>query len=138
MEHKIKINWKKNMAFETEINGHKLIMDVPAEIGGEDKGPRPKPLMLAALGGCTAIDMVWILKKMRIIIDDLKIQVISNLTDEDPKHYTSMHIIYEFFGKDLSFDKLEKAVKLSQEKYCGVSFMYRKAMEITYEIIIRS
>ena len=137
MEHTIDVNWKHNMAFETEINGHKLTMDGSAAMGGDDKGPRPKPLMLAALAGCTGIDVILILKKMRITPDNFNIRVTSPLTDEEPKHYTSMHIIYEFWGKDLALDKLEKAVQLSQDKYCGVSYMYRKAMDITYEIVVR-
>jgi putative redox protein len=124
------------MAFETEINGHKLIIDTGSEAGGGNQGPRPKPLMLTALGGCTAMDVVAILKKMRVDFDSLNVIVEGDLTEEHPKHFSKMHVIYEFTGKDLPVDKLQKAIDLSTEKYCGVSAVYRKAMELTSEIRI--
>lgn len=130
------IRWLGNMAFETEINGHKLIIDTGSEAGGGNRGPRPKPLMLTALGGCTAMDVVAILKKMRVDFDSLNVIVEGDLTDEHPKHFSKMHVIYEFTGKDLPVDKLQKAIDLSTEKYCGVSTVYRKAMELTSEIRI--
>ena len=137
MEHTIDVNWKQNMTFETEINGHKLIIDTPEAMGGNDRGPRPKPLMIVALAGCTGLDVVSILNKMRVPLDGFNVKVKSVLTDEDPKHYKSMHIVYEFWGHNLPMDKLTKAVELSQERYCGVSYMYKKIMEVTYEVVIR-
>lgn len=134
MIHKIKTEWKGDMAFETELNGHKLIVDAPEAVGGHDLGPRPKMLMLTALTGCTGMDVVSILKKMRVNIESCNILVEANVTEEDPKHYDKMHLIYEFSGKDLPMAKLEKAVKMSQDTYCGVSAVYKKAMELTYEI----
>ncbi|NLN31038.1 MAG: OsmC family protein [Bacteroidales bacterium] len=132
----VNIGWLGDMAFETEINGHKLIIDAGSEAGGKDQGPRPKPLMLLALGGCTAMDVVAILKKMRVGFDSLNVVVEGDLTEEHPKHFNRMHVIYEFSGKDLPVDKLKKAIDLSSEKYCGVSEVYRKAMELTSEIRI--
>lgn len=132
----VSTQWLGNMAFESEINGHKLIIDADPSVGGEDRGPRPKLLMLSALGGCTAMDIVAILKKMRIDIEGLNVIVEGDLTEEYPKHFDKMHIVYEFKGKDLPPDKLQKAIDLSSEKYCGVSAVYRKAMEITSEIRI--
>lgn len=126
--------WLNNMAFEAEVNGHKIILDAVTEVGGEDRGPRPKPLMLMSLGGCTGMDVISILKKMRVEPEKFNVQVEGDLTEEYPKHYYKMHVIYEFTGKDLPMDKLKKAVELSQEKYCGVSAVYKKAMELTYEI----
>jgi len=137
MEQTIEVNWKRNMLFETQINGHQLIMDVAKAQGGDDEGMRPKPLMMAALAGCTGIDVVSILKKMRVGYDNFKITITAQLTETEPKYYTGMHIIYEFYGKDLPYEKIERAVKLSQEQYCGVSHMYRNFMKITYEIIIK-
>jgi len=99
-----------------------------------DKGPRPKTLMLVALAGCTGMDVVSILKKMRVDLEGLRIWVEGELTKEHPKHYSSMKVIYEFKGKNLPMDKLEKAVKLSEETYCGVSAVYRKAMALSSEI----
>lgn len=139
MVHKesVSTRWLENMAFESEINDHKFIIDADPSAGGENRGPRPKLLMLSALGGCTAMDVVAILKKMRVDIKGLNVIVEGDLTEEYPKHFNKMHIIYEFTGKDLPLDKLQKAIDLSSEKYCGVSAVYRKAMELTSEIRIR-
>ena len=136
MKNSINLNWKKGMAFEAEVNGFKIMVDASPEVGGADMGPRPKPLMLVALAGCTGMDVVSILKKMRVEVDDLNIKVEGELTDEHPKEYTKMHIIYEFSGKDLPKDKLQKAIELSQERYCGVSATYKKALDVSYEIKI--
>jgi putative redox protein len=133
----VSTRWLENMAFETEVNGHKIIIDAESSVGGEDRGPRPKLLMLSALGGCTAMDVVSILKKMRVDIEGLNVIVEGDLTEEYPRHFFKMHVIYEFKGKDLPVDKLQKAIDLSSEKYCGVSAVYRKTMEITSEIKIK-
>ena len=122
------------MAFESDINGHKIVIDADPNVGGENRGPRPKPFMLAALGGCTAMDVISILKKMRVEVDSFNVKVEGDLTEEFPKRFYKMHVIYEFTGKDLPLDKLKKAVKLSEERYCGVSAVYKKAMELTSEI----
>ena len=126
------------MAFDSEVSGHHLLMDAPSEHGGSDSGPRPKELMLSSIAGCTGMDVVSLLEKMRVEIKKFNIIVDADITEEHPKHYTKMHIIYEFYGKDLPSDKIQKAVELSQERYCGVSFMYKKAFELTYEIKIEN
>lgn len=136
IKQKVAANWLNNMAFEAEVNGHKIILDAEPEVGGENRDPRPKPFMLTALAGCTAMDVVSILKKMRVELDGFKVQVEGDLTDEHPKQFYKMHIIYEFTGKDLPIDKLKKAVSLSEERYCGVSASYKKIMELTTEIKI--
>ena len=135
-KHIIKTEWKGNMAFESDINGHKITMDAPVEAGGENSGPGPKKLMLVALSGCTGMDVVSILKKMRVDIEKCTIEVQGDLTDENPKQYSNMHVIYEFTGKNLAMDKLQKAVKMSEETYCGVGALYRKAIKVTSEIKI--
>jgi putative redox protein len=132
----VKIKWLENMAFSAEVNGHEMILDAAEKVGGENRGPRPKPLMMAALAGCTGMDVVSILKKMRVDLDDFNVYVEGDLTEEHPKKYTQMHVIYEFKGKNLPEEKLQKAVNLSEESYCGVSAMYRKAFGITSEIKI--
>lgn len=129
-------SWSGDMAFEGFVSGHKIIIDAGSDFGGNDLGPRPKPLMLLALAGCTGMDVVSILRKMKVVFDKLNIIVEGQLTDEHPKQFSKMHIIYEFGGSDLSPEKIRKAVELSQEKYCGVSAMYRKVMELTSEIRI--
>jgi putative redox protein len=132
----VNTKWLGDMAFEGDIGGHKIVMDADPAVGGKNIGPRPKPFMLLALGGCTAMDVISILAKMRIEVDSFNVRVEGDLTEEHPKHFTSMHVVYEFMGKDLPMDKLKKAVELSEERYCGVSAVYRKALELTSEIKI--
>ena len=134
MKTSTKIEWTGNMSFETELFGHKLTLDAGIDNGGEDKGPRPKILMLTALAGCTGMDVVSILKKMRVEVEDLQIFVEGDLTEEHPKYYEKMHVIYQFKGANLPMEKLEKAVSLSEERYCGVSALYKKAIPVTTEI----
>jgi putative redox protein len=136
MKEIVNTKWLDNMAFEADVNGHRIVIDAEPHVGGENRGPRPKPFMLAALGGCTAMDVISILKKMRVNVESFNVRVEGDLTEEFPKHFYKMHVIYEFTGKDLPMDKLKKAVVLSEERYCGVSAVYKKAMEITSEIII--
>lgn len=136
MKHNVNTSWKGNMLFEADVSGHHVPMDATPGAGGEDKGSRPKELMLAALAGCTGMDVVSILKKMHVEFTGLNIGVEADLTEDHPKHYNKMHVIYEFTGRDLQMGQLKKAVELSQERYCGVSFVYKKAMEVTYEIKI--
>jgi putative redox protein len=136
MKHTIDLVWKENMAFETKMDGHLLTLDASEESGGNDQGPRPKKLMLAALAGCTGMDVISILKKMKIIPDSFNVIVEGELTDDHPKKYTQMTVIYQFKGKDLPMDKLKRAVDLSQEKYCGVSAVYRNVLEMKSEVRI--
>jgi len=136
MKHKVETSWKGNMQFDALVSGHHVKMDALPVVGGEDSGPRPKELMLASLAGCTGMDVISILKKMRVDVESFDISIDADITEEHPKHYTKMHLVYQFKGKELDIEKLKKAVDLSQERYCGVSAAYRKAMELTYEIKI--
>lgn len=136
MKSSINAKWQGKMAFEVEMGEHKIMLDAAEEVGGENKGVRPKPLMLVALAGCTAMDVASILKKMRVEVEDFNVRVEADMTEEHPKHYSKMKVIYEFKGKDLPMDKIKKAVSLSEERYCGVSEVYRKAMELSSEIIV--
>lgn len=136
MKNKVAVKWTEKMAFEAEINNHKIIIDADESVGGEDKGPRPKALTLVSLGGCTGMDVVSMLKKMRVVFEDLNIEVEGELTEEHPKYYHSITVRYIFKGKDLPIEKLEKAVNLSQDRYCGVSAMLNKVAEIKHEIIV--
>ena len=136
MKHVIDMSWTDKVAFETEIRGHKLVVDADVESGGSDLGPPPKRLMLSALAGCTGIDVIMILKKMKVEPEAFNVIVEADVTEEHPMHYTKMKVIYQFKGKDLPKDKLEKAVHLSESKYCGVTAVYRKAMEMEIEIRI--
>jgi len=132
----IKLNWKEKMAFDAEVNGHILPLDADERVGGENYGPRPKPLTLVSLGGCTGMDVISILGKMRVELDGFDVNVSGELTDEHPKYFHKIHIIYTFKGKDLPMEKLQKAINLSQDRYCGVTAMLNKVAEITHEIVI--
>ncbi|MDP4238234.1 MAG: OsmC family protein [Bacteroidota bacterium] len=135
-KHIIQTEWNGGMAFEADVNGHKVTMDATIEAGGHDSGPSPKKLMLVALSGCTGMDVVSLLKKMRVDIEKCTIEVQGDVAEEHPKRYTKMHVIYKFTGKNLPLDKLEKAVKMSEETYCGVEALYKMAIEVTSEIKI--
>ncbi len=134
MSEKITLNWLDGMAFEAEVNQHKFIVDANETVGGKNRGPRPKPLLLAALAGCTGMDVVSILEKMRVQTDGFRLETEASLSDEHPKVYTDIKLVYIFKGKDLPMDKLQKAVELSQEKYCGVSAMLKQATRLSFEI----
>jgi putative redox protein len=136
MKDSVSIRLRKNMSFDVSVNGHNMIIDTAIKLGGNNEGPRPKSLMMVALAGCTGMDMVSILKKMRIEFDDLRIEVDGNITEEHPKHFDHMHIKYILKGKNISFDKVKSVINLSLEKYCGVNYSYSKAMDITHELII--
>lgn len=134
--HRVTTSWQSKMSFDAELDGHHLVMDASSEFGGEEKGPRPKQMLLAALGGCTGMDVVSLLGKMRVEYEGFTIMAQGEASSEHPKVYTSIHLIYEFKGKSLPEDKLRKAVDLSQERYCSVSAMLRQAAKLTYEIKI--
>ncbi len=133
---RINVEWIENMAFKTVVNGHEFVIDAVEKVGGEDRGPRPKPLMMASLAGCTGMDVISILKKMRVEPDYFNVVVEGELTEEHPKHFYKMHVIYEFKGENLPMEKLKKAISLSEDRYCGVSATYKQAMELTSEIRI--
>jgi putative redox protein len=136
MKHKIESTWQGKMKFDTVVNGHHFFIDQAGE-NGDDAGPRPKPLMLAALAGCTGMDVISLMKKMRQEVAFFNLVVEGDTEDEHPNAYVRMHIIYEFRGKDLDPEKIEKAISLSMERYCGVSAVYRKAkVELTHEFRI--
>ncbi len=132
----IDVKWKNNMAFIANVDGHKILLDAEESAGGINLGPKPKPLLLVAMGGCTAMDVISILKKMRIEPEYFNVKVDGEVTEEHPKHFTKIKLIYKFRGKDLPLEKLQKTIDLSQERYCGVSETLRKSVEITSEIVI--
>jgi putative redox protein len=136
MKETIKAQWLNDLSFETEVDGHKIYMDTAEEHGGKNLGPRPKLMMMVALAGCTGMDVAAILKKMRENLEDLSVEVEGNVTEEHPKRFDGMKVIYRVKGKGINRKNVEKAVKLSSEKYCGVSANYKEAFDITYEIII--
>lgn len=109
-----------------------VMMDGPADFGGSGAAIRPKELLLLALGGCTGSDVASILQKKRIKLDGFEMNIEADMTEEHPKVYTKINIEYVFYGKDLKAADIERAIELSQTKYCGVTAMLEKAMEITH------
>lgn len=138
MKEKVDVRWQDEMAFEASLheNTQKIMIDATPAVGGRNLGPRPKTLLLVSLGGCTAMDVISILKKMRVTPDYFNVEVEGELTEEHPKYFHTITVNYIFRGKDLPLDKIQKAVSLSEERYCGVSEMLRKSSTIKSNIII--
>ena len=113
MAETVNINWMDEMAFEAEVNDFKIVIDAEERVGGKNRGPRPKPLTLVSLGGCTAMDVISILTKMRVKPDAFNVEVSGELTDEHPKYFHTIYIKYFFIGIDLPMAKLEKAVPVA-------------------------
>ncbi|MBN1327404.1 MAG: OsmC family protein [Candidatus Cloacimonetes bacterium] len=127
----IQLKWQKGMAFEVEQDNHKFMLDTEPASGGKALGVRPKALLLSALAGCTGMDVVSILKKMKIEDYNLRIHVEGDSTEDHPKIYHTIRVNYFFSGNDLPEDKLRRAVELSETKYCGVMAMLRKSADIS-------
>ena len=119
------------MHFESEGPGGKVLIDGAEEFGGEGKGVRPKAMMLSALAGCAGMDISSLLKKMRAEVAHFAIDVAGELTDVDPKFYKKVHVTFKFYDSEFKKDKIEKAVNLSVERYCGVMEMFRQFAEVT-------
>jgi putative redox protein len=135
MTNHITTKWLGEMAFESNNpSGHTVRIDAGEESGGSGAGLRPKALMLSGLAGCSGLDVASLIKKMKLEVDDFKIETIANLTDEHPKYYDSVVVEYHFTGANLNEDKLKKAVDLSVEKYCGVMEMFRKFAKLDIKI----
>ncbi len=134
MIHHVNTVFNKGMSFTSEINNHKITMD-SVDDSGEDTGPSPKRLMLASLAGCTGMDIVSILNKSRVKFKDFSIQVDATLNEEHPKIYNHVKIIYKIGLAEKDRPKMGKAVQLSQDKYCGVSAMFKTFATVKTEII---
>ena len=134
-QHEIETQWMGKMQFNALVNGHTVIMDAPERVGGEDNGSIPKPFVLTALSGCTGMDIVSILSKANTEVTDFSIKVTGELSKQVPIEYVAMHVMYEFNGDASHREDALEAVNLSQEKYCGVSHMLKKALPITWEVI---
>jgi putative redox protein len=129
-----KFIWKGKMIFEANTeSGHSVLMDAKPEVGGEDNGPRPMELSMVSLGGCTAMDVVSILKKMRVDLESMTIDIDSEQAPEHPKIFTKINIEYNFTGRNIKDENVKKAIELSQEKYCSVTAMLKEKAEITYK-----
>jgi putative redox protein len=127
-------DWKGKMVFEAKTeSGHSVVMDAKPEVGGEDNGPRPMELSMVSLGGCTAMDVVSILKKMRVDLENMTINIDSEQAPEHPKIFTRINIEYNFTGRNITEENVKKAIELSFDKYCSVTAMLKEKAEITYK-----
>ena len=135
MNNIVTTEWKGNMVFDSDNpSGLNLSMDSDEQFGGTKSGLRPKALMLSALAGCSGLDVVSLLKKMKVELEDFKITTTGELTEEHPKYYHTVNLDYHFYGKDLNEKKIEKAVNLSIDRYCGVFEMFRRFAKMNTEI----
>ncbi|KAB2909773.1 MAG: OsmC family protein [Ignavibacteriales bacterium] len=126
-----------SFAGRTDSN-HWITMDGPEDFGGNNAGIRPKELMLLAIAGCTGSDVVSILQKKRVNVRTFEIKISADQTDDHPKVFTALHIEYIFKGKDIKEADVQRAIELSQTKYCGVTKMYEKAMTVTHSYTIEN
>ena len=132
------VEWQGKMALTGKAEGESTVaLDAPAAVGGEGNGFRPKELMLNALAGCTAMDVISILRKMKCEPEAFRVEVSATETEEHPKVFTAFHIKYIVRG-EVPEAKLEKAINLSQERYCGVTVMYRSFATVTHEYTLES
>jgi len=127
--------FNKNLSFTANIKGHDVKMDTTHDDGGDDTGPSPKRLMLASLTGCTGMDIVSILNKMKVPFSDFSVSVDAGIKEDYPKIYNHVKLTYKIKIAEADRRKMEKAVSLSQEKYCSVSAMFRAFAEMESEII---
>lgn len=114
-------------------SGHAVLMDTTPNVGGTQTAPQPMELVLLGLGGCTGMDVVSILRKMRIQWDRFEVLLEAERAPEHPKVFTKIHLIYRIWGDDIKEENLKKAIALSQERYCPVTPMLRKGATITHE-----
>ena len=137
MTQTVTTTWKENMLLESDNpHGNHVLMETDPNFGGSNQGLNPKALMLSSIGGCTGLDVLALLKKMRVKLDDFNIVVKGELTNEHPKYYDKVSIDYYFTGTDLNEDKIKKTVSLSEERYCGVIKMFRTFAEVLITIHI--
>ena len=131
---KARIKWVEQVSFlgETE-SGHAVLMDGPPDGGGRNLGPRPMEMVLLGTGGCTTYDVIHILKKGRQQVSDCVVEIQADRATEDPKVFTRIHFHFVVTGHDLKHDQVERAIKLSAEKYCSASIMLGKMADITHD-----
>jgi putative redox protein len=135
---KATVKWLDNMSFVGESgSGHSVVMDGPPEAGGRNMGVRPMEMVLLGMGGCTAFDVVMILKRSRQDIVDCHVELEAERAAEVPKVFTKIHVHYIIKGRQLNEKQVARAVNLTAEKYCSVSIMLAAVAEVThdYEIV---
>lgn len=137
-QHKAVLKQLEGITFvgKTDDTNTWLTMDGPAAFGGSSASLRPKELLLLSLAGCTSADVITILQKKRVVLDDYQINLTAEQTEEHPKVYTKINLEYVFTGSNIKEKDVERAIELSQSTYCGVTAMLEKSIEITYSFKI--
>jgi|SRR5690349_1530772 len=134
---KTRVKWNEGVSFVAESgSGHAIVVDGAPEAGGRNLGMRPMELLLAGAAACTAFDVVWILRKARQPVADCVVEADAERAAEEPKVFTRIHLRYRIAGRGLDPRQVERAVKLSKEKYCSATIMLAKAAEITFELAV--
>jgi len=134
---KARVKWVEQVAFAVESgSGHSVVVDGAPEAGGRNVGMRPMELVLAGAAACTAFDVVWILKRARQPVADCVVDAEAERAPEEPKVFTRIHLVYSVAGRGLDPKQVERAVKLSKEKYCSATIMLAHTAEITYDVRI--
>ncbi len=134
---KARVEWKDEASFLAESgSGHTVLMDGPPEAGGKNSGPRPMEMLLMGTGGCAAFDVVMILKKSRQEISDCAVEIEAERATQEPKVFTRIHFHFILTGKTLNSAQVERAIKLSAEKYCSASIMLAKTAQLTHDFDI--
>lgn len=129
-----KVRWFDGMSFVAETgSGHLVAMDGAPEAGGRNLGPRPMEMLLAGAGGCTSFDVVMILKRGRQEITDCVVEIKAERAETDPKVFTKIHMHFVVTGRNLKPEAVERAIKLSAEKYCSATIMLGKTAEVTHD-----
>ena len=135
---KTRVTWLEDMTYVAQSpSGHAVVMDGPPELGGHNLGPRPMEMLLMGMGGCTAVDVVSILRKARQDLRGCEIEIAAERADSDPKVFTQIHVHFILTGQDLSAKHIERAIHLSAEKYCSASIMLGQTASITHTFEIR-
>lgn len=133
---KAKIEWQEGLSFKARLDGFDFLIDAEKKVGGNDRGPRPKGLTLVSLAGCTGMDVISILGKMRVAVDQFEVETDAVIDNEHPKKFLEIVIRYIFKGKDLPLEKIRKAISLSEERYCGVSATLKPGVKLSKEIVV--
>ncbi len=135
---KSRVTLTEGMSFNGELDGHTIVIDADESVGGKDQGPRPKGLVLTALAGCTAMDVISILRKMKAEPEEFWVEADAEISEEHPKVFTKITVTYHLKGGAVTQEKAEKAANLSEERYCGVSAMLRQAAEMEMKVIVEN
>ena len=134
---KARVKWIEKMAFVGESeSGHAVVMDASPDVGGRNLGPRPMEMLLLGTGGCSSIDVMLILQKMRQAVSDCHVEIEAERAESEPRVFTKIHLHFVVKGKGIKAEAVEKAVKLSAEKYCSASIMLGATAAMTHDFEI--